>query len=88
MYNNCHGPSIMMIFKSYSCIQNNRRVVKNRLYTRPHKFAMAFAPPGNNAGLPAPIMPANPPTLYDIINSKDYVQRLIKSKGESPFPAE
>jgi hypothetical protein len=49
---------------------------------------MAFAPPTNNAGLPIPAMPANPPTLSNITNTKDYVERLIQSKGTSPVPAE
>jgi hypothetical protein len=49
---------------------------------------MAFAPPANNAGLPIPAMPVNPPTLSDIMNTKDYVERLIQSKGKSPVPAE
>jgi hypothetical protein len=43
---------------------------------------MAFAPPHNNAGVPIPAMPANPPSLSDITISKDYVERLIKSKGK------
>ena len=43
---------------------------------------MAFAPPANNAGVPIPAIPANPPTLSDITNSKDYVVRLIQSKGK------
>ena len=49
---------------------------------------MAFAPPANNAGLPVPAIPANPPTLSDITNTKDYVGRLIQSKGRYPLPAE
>jgi len=49
---------------------------------------MAFAPPANNAGLPVPVIPANPPTLSDITNIKDYVERLIQSKGEYPLSAE
>jgi hypothetical protein len=43
---------------------------------------MALAPPANNAGLPTPAIPAHPPTFSDITNTKDYVQRLIKSKGK------
>jgi hypothetical protein len=45
---------------------------------------MAFAPPANNAGLPVPAIPANPPTLSDITNTKDYVERLIQFKGKCP----
>jgi hypothetical protein len=49
---------------------------------------MAFAPPANNAGLPVPAIPANPPILSNITNTKDYVQRLIQSKGKYPLTAE
>jgi hypothetical protein len=47
---------------------------------------MAFAPPHNDAGVLIPPVPANPPSLFDITNSKDYVQRLIKSKGKCLCP--
>ena len=46
---------------------------------------MALAPPANNAGLPIPAIPADPPTLSDIVTTKDYVKRLIKSKGRCLF---
>ena len=38
---------------------------------------MAFAPPANNAGIPTPAIPANSPSLSDIMNTRDYVERLI-----------
>lgn len=47
-----------------------------------------FAPPAKNAGLPIPAMPANPPTLSDIRNTKDYVERLIQSKDDEIGAAE
>lgn len=47
---------------------------------------MAFAPPANIAGVAIPAIPANPPSLSDITNTKDYVQRLIQSKGKWPLP--
>ena len=43
---------------------------------------MAFALPANNAGLPIPEIPANPPSLSDIANTRDYVERLILPKGK------
>ena len=46
---------------------------------------MAFAPPTNNTGIPIPAIPANPPSLTDIMNTRDYVERLILSKGKCPL---
>jgi hypothetical protein len=43
---------------------------------------MAFAPPANIVGVPIPEIPDNPPTFSDITNTKDYVKRLIRSKGK------
>jgi hypothetical protein len=43
---------------------------------------MALVPPVNNAGLPIPAIPANPPSLSDIANARDYLERLILSKGK------
>jgi hypothetical protein len=47
---------------------------------------MALAPPANNAGVPVPAIPANPPSLSDITNNKFYVERLIQAKGKCPLP--
>jgi hypothetical protein len=51
-----------------------------------HPIVMAFEPPANNAGVPIPAIPDNPPSLSDITNTKDYVERLIQSKGKCPLP--
>ena len=36
----------------------------------------------NGAGVPLPPNPANPPSLIDITNAKEYVDRLFFSKGQ------
>ena len=42
----------------------------------------ALAPPLNNAGVPLPPVPANPASLVDITNAKEYVDRLSSYKCE------
>jgi len=45
-------------------------------------MAMAFAPPpANNVGVAIPAIPADPPSLTDITNTKEYVERLVLSKA-------
>jgi outer membrane murein-binding lipoprotein Lpp len=41
---------------------------------------MALVPPPNTAGVVLPANPQQPPTLVDISNSKEYVERLALSK--------
>jgi hypothetical protein len=41
---------------------------------------MALVPPPNAAGIMAPANPQDPPTPFDITNSKEYVARLYYSK--------
>lgn len=41
---------------------------------------MALVPPPNAAGVIPPANPQNPPTLGDITNSKEYIERLALSK--------
>jgi hypothetical protein len=49
-------------------------------------IVMALAPPANNAGVPIPAIAANPPSLSDITNIKNYVERLTQSKGKCLLP--
>jgi hypothetical protein len=42
----------------------------------------ALAPSLNGAGVPLPPNPENPPSLIDITNAKEYVDRLSFSKGQ------
>ena len=65
----------------YKVLQTNNSILGGLRWHQAK--AMAFAPPANNAGLPIPEISANPPSLSDITNIKDYVERLIQS---SVFP--
>ena len=70
----------------YKVLQTNNSILGGLRWHQAK--AMAFAPPANNAGLPIPEISANPPSLSDITNIKDYVERLIQSKGKCLFPAD
>ena len=44
---------------------------------------VALASPPNIAGEPLPPVPANPASLVDITNAKEYVDQLSSNKRES-----
>ena len=43
----------------------------------------ALAPPPNGFGVPVPPAPANPASLVDITNARQYTDHLVTSKGEA-----
>ena len=43
----------------------------------------ALTPPQNTAGVPLPPVPASPAFLADIINAKEYEDRLSSNKRET-----